>query len=131
MPISFALYPIRHVPLEPAETRWTVGIWRSGSWPGWRWLDAVEPHWGVSGTEADLIPTVLFGLAVPSIVTRRVSYRARQRTDWDVLVFEGLQDEYRPRAAVHVEHCDTRGDAERRADALWSHLLAHDGLPGG
>lgn len=76
-----------------------------------------------------LIPLALFGLAVPSIAARRISYAVRGRTDWDVLVYEGAEPDHRPRHAVLHETRATRTEAEGRAETVSAHLLAHDTLP--
>jgi hypothetical protein len=128
MAIPFTAYPIRQVPPEPAEARWTVPIHRSGAWPGWRWLDRVlDLNWvGDFG----FIPLLLLPLAFPSIVLRWTAYRLRGRTDWDVLVYdESWSGEYRPSHAVLVENWGNRAEAAARAEAVSAHLTKLDALP--
>lgn len=127
MPIPFTAHPVRHVPVEPAMPRWTVGIHRAGAWPGWRWLDRVmELNWT---NELGFVPLLLMVLAVPSVVVRRLAYVVRRRTDWDVLVYRGGVGDYRPKDAVLVENVPSKAAAVERAEQLWHHLSEHDRLP--
>jgi hypothetical protein len=132
VPIPFTTYPWRPVPVAPASPRWTVAIHRAGAWQGWRWLDRLESlalHPGWDSTEFGFVPLLLWLPAVPAIVARRVAYAARRRTDWEVLVFRGHADSYRPKAAVLVETLPSKAAAVERAEQMWRHLSDYDRLP--
>lgn len=127
MPIPFTLHPARPVPVAPASPRWTVGIHRAGAWPGWRWLDrALDLNWP---DELGFVPLLLGLPAVPTIVARRLTYAARRRTDWEVLVYRGDVGGYQPKDAVLVENLPSKAAAVERAEQLWQHLSDHDRLP--
>lgn len=84
--------------------------------------------WNWTG-EAGFVPLLLMLLAAPTIVVRRLTYAARRRTDWDVLVYRGGVGDYRPKDAVLIENLPSKAAAVDRAEQVWRHLSEHDALP--
>lgn len=124
MPIPFDVHPVRQVPPEPQDARWTVRVNRADAWPGWSWLDRViDSNWV---GEFAVIPLALTLLAVPSILARRLAYLIRRRSDWEVLVFEGWEGDYRPKRSLHRERFATKGEAVKAADVVYQRLLSGD-----
>lgn len=114
---SFEAVNRRFVPPPGQEpTRWTISVARGNEWPGWRWLDRAD-RLDLSG-EAGVIAILLLVLTIPSVTFRRIVYAVRGRSDWDVLVYRGMESDHRPHRAVRHEKCATREAAQSRATEL-------------
>jgi hypothetical protein len=134
VPVPFGVVTTKTVPPAPAAgARWVVVMRRGGSWSRWRWLDRVSNRfdWEAADPASGLpmVPIALMALALPSIALHWVSYHARPRTDWDVLVFAGDAPDDHPASAQLLESCPTKEAACLRAEDLWTYLSAHEALP--